>query len=804
MKRLQFLFQPSSLVRRLVIGVILFSTVIATAITLHDALRHYRFEIAGVGRQIEQIETAYLPSVTDNVWVRDVERLGLLMQGIHRLPDVVYARVRLDADAVIEQGAPLQGPGRVERLELWREHRGENLLIGELEVHATYQNAQNRMLAHLIQFAAANFVKTVLVAFFMVYVFYRLVGRHLRHIVRHVRGPWPAGRAPAPLQLRRREPRQPDELSHLVVSVGGMQQELWQMAEQERERAHELEIELMERRRVEARLHVMATVFESSREAIIISDHANRIVAVNDAFSRLTGYSMAEVLGRNPRMLSAGMTPVEVYKDMWKVLSEQGSWQGEIWDRRKDGKIYPKWLSINTVRGTSGKVSHYVAIFSDISERKEAEEKIYHLAHHDSLTGLSNRMSLSLELNAAVRQAAQSRQRLALMFIDLDRFKEINDVHGHDVGDQLLVEVASRLKQAVRHGDAVARLGGDEFVILLRHVNGRESAAQVAEKVRQSLERPYETGGLTLRTTASIGMALYPQDGETAEHLMKSADTAMYHAKAVGRNNLQFYSLGLEQALVERVKMVGDLRHALDGQQFMLHYQPQFDARTGRLDGVEALLRWLHPVDGWVSPARFIPVAEQSGLILEIGEWVLGQACRQWRLWYEQTGNPDLRVAVNLAAPQLASNDLIDQVDQLLRWHDMPPECLELEITESMLMEDIEQNVERLGALRDRGVKLAIDDFGTGYSSLNYLRMLPIDALKLDRSFVHGVETDSGNAAICKSIIALAHNLGLQVVAEGVETESQRAFLVSHGCDRLQGYLLGRPVSAADILECVT
>ncbi|TDQ41265.1 PAS domain S-box-containing protein/diguanylate cyclase (GGDEF)-like protein [Tepidicella xavieri] len=642
---------------------------------------------------------------------------------------------------------------------------------------------------------------TVLVAAGVVALFYAGVGRHLWRIARHLRTPSAPGQAPAALRLRRREPWRPDELSHLVTAIGQMQQAQWQAAETARERAHELERELAQRQRIESRLHVMATVFESSREAIVIADHANRIIAVNEAFTRLTGYTPAEVLGRNPRMLSAGMTPSEVYQAMWRDLGAHGCWQGEIWDRRKDGSIYPKWLSINTVRGPTGRISHYVAIFSDISERKEAEEKIYHLAHHDSLTGLANRMSLSLELNVAVRQAAHNRQRLALMFIDLDRFKEINDVHGHDVGDRLLVAIAARLREAVRHGDTVARLGGDEFVILLRQVHGRDSAQQVAEKVRQALEQPCDIDGLTLRTTASIGLALYPQDGESAEQLMKSADTAMYHAKAVGRNNLQFYTLGLEQALLERVQLVADLRHALVAEQFVLHYQPQFDAATGRLDAVEALLRWRHPAQGWVAPGRFIPVAEQSGLIGDIGAWVLGQACRQWRQWYEQTGRPDLRVAVNLSAAQLASDGFIEQVDHLLRWHGMPPECLELEITESMLMEDVEQNVERLGALRERGVKLAIDDFGTGYSSLSYLRVLPIDALKLDRSFVHGVETDAGNAAICKSIIALAHNLGLHVVAEGVETEAQRAFLLSQGCDRLQGYLLARPMPPAELRQ---
>ena len=794
----------SPLARRLLVQAFLFSSALAAVITLLDAHRHYRNELDTIALQMSQIEQVHLPSVADNLGANQAARLQQTLRSITQLEDFVYVRLVFAAETTFESGQPLTGPGLKRVFALPANTAEAGLPPGQLEVHASHELAFMRMVKHLGQLASANLLKTVLVALFFAWVFYRLVGRHLRHIAAYAQGPWPVGPAPAALVLPRKEPARPDELTRLAQSVQRMQETLWTLACQERERAHELETELQERSRIEARLHVMATVFESSREAIMISDHANRIVTVNEAFVKLTGYDVGEVLGRNPRMLSAGMTPVEVYKDMWQSLSEQGCWQGEVWDRRKDGRIYPKWLSINAVRGAQEKVTHYVAIFSDISERKEAEEKIYHLAHHDSLTGLANRMSLSLELQSAVRQAAQNRHRLALMFIDLDRFKEINDVHGHDVGDKLLVEVAGRLKQAVRHGDTVARLGGDEFVILLRYVNGREGALQVAEKVRESVAAPYEISGLALRTAASIGLAVYPQDGETVELLMKSADTAMYHAKSTGRDNVQAYSPGMEQALLERIKLVHEMRQALDRHEFQLHYQPQFNARTGQMDGVEALLRWLHPIDGWVSPARFIPVAEQAGLILEIGAWVLGQACHQWRLWYEQTGNPHLRMAVNLSAQQLESDDLIHQVQKLLQRNRMPPECLELEITESMLMEDVDRNVERLGALREMGVKLAIDDFGTGYSSLNYLRMLPIDALKLDRSFVQGVETDSGNAAICLSIIALAHNLGLEVVAEGVETEPQHEFLLQHGCDRLQGFLLGRPVPASEVLELAT
>ncbi|GAB3188846.1 bifunctional diguanylate cyclase/phosphodiesterase [Hydrogenophaga aquatica] len=796
--------RPSPLVARFALYVIVFSSAIAVVITGAEMGYEYRRDIEHIDSRMDQIRDAYLESVVENLWVNDVQRLETLLQGITRLPDFVHAEVRVDNQSTLRSGTPLAGRGITQTFELRRMHQGKELLIGELVVQATYQNALHRVLRHLLRFTAANAIKTALVAAFIFYAFYRLIGRHLLHIARHALSYQDRRLLPqAPLALNRKLPSRPDELSRLVSALQRMQDDLLTMGEEQRKRATLLERELMERRRIEGRLDLMATVFQHSREAIMITDAQNRIIATNNAFSLLTGYSGDEVLGRNPRMLSAGLTPTDLYRQLWHDLNEHGTWQGEIWDRRKDGRVYPKWLSINTVRDEQARITHYIGIFSDITERKQAEERIYRLAHHDSLTGLSNRMSLTLELSHAVLQASRHGHVLTVMLIDLDNFKEINDVHGHAIGDQLLQQVAQRLQQAVRHGDKVARLGGDEFVILLSQVSGRDAAGQVAEKIRLALDAPFTVDHLKLRTTASIGLSCFPDDGDTSELLLKRADTAMYHAKSQGRNQTCFYADGMEALLLERVHLIAELRKALDLGQFELHYQPQFSALTGELLGVEALLRWCHPEQGWIPPGKFIPVAEQSGLILPLGEWVLDEACRQWRAWQDTLGGPDLRIAVNLSAQQLASSELTGTVAKLLEWHGVPADRLELEITESMLMEDTKTSTTRLRALRDMGVRLSIDDFGTGYSSLSYLRELPLHGLKLDRSFVQGVETDQGSAAICQSIIVLAHNLGLEVVAEGVETPAQQAFLQKHGCDLLQGYLLARPMPPAQLAEDV-
>ena len=542
-----------------------------------------------------------------------------------------------------------------------------------------------------------------------------------------------------------------------------------------------------------ALLHLYRSTFEHSGEAQLVSDCDNRIVLVNRAFTRLTGYTLEDVEGHDPRILASGQTPRQTFDAMWEALAGPGHWQGEVLDRRKDGTIYPKWLSISAVNDAAGKLTHYVCSFSDISRHKASEERIARLVFRDTLTGLHNRISLHGRLDQALAHAKRERQVLAVLFLDVDQFKSVNDTLGHAMGDSLLVEVAQRLLGCVRGNDVVARMGGDEFVLVMNDAADGPTAAWLADRILGTLSQPYTIGLRQLHTSASIGVALYPADGRDADTLMKGADAAMYHAKALGRNNVQFFAAEMHRDASERLQLDTDLREALKLGQFELHYQPQLDSRDGRVTGVEALVRWNHPEAGQVPPMKFIPVAEENGLILPIGEWVLDQACKQLRAWRDD-GLDALTMSVNLSVHQLRSRHLLTHVVLTLDKYGLDGADLQLEITESAVMEDPEACIGQLRALRDLGIRLSIDDFGTGYSSLSYLKLLPIHTLKLDKSFVHDIETDSNDMAICTATIALARTLGLSVVGEGVETEAQRHFLASHQCDLLQGYLFCKPL----------
>jgi diguanylate cyclase (GGDEF)-like protein/PAS domain S-box-containing protein len=556
------------------------------------------------------------------------------------------------------------------------------------------------------------------------------------------------------------------------------------------------------RKQAEEALRLYANVFEHSGEAIVLTDSDNRILAVNPAFTRQTGYGIDEVRGEEPSVLASGQTPAETYRAMWTALAQTGYWQGELLGRRRDDSLYPKWMSVSVMRGPEGHITNYIASFTDITARKQAEAQISQLAYHDALTGLLNRFSLQSQLEQALAMAQRERRALAVVFLDMDRFKTINDTMGHAVGDELLREVARRLRDNVRHSDVIARLGGDEFVVALTEVEDATAAARVAEKILQALARPYRINHHTLHSTASLGLAFYPDDGDDVETLMKSADTAMYHAKSLGRNNVQFFTAEMNQAAVKRLMLDRDLRAAVEARQFVLHYQPQLDGRDGRTVGVEALVRWRHPRDGLVLPEVFIPLAEETGLILPLGEWVLDEACRQLRAW-QDAGIRDVTMAVNLSAHQLHSSLLLANVTRALEKHGLAGKDLELEITESVAMRDPDASIGQLESLRNLGVRLAIDDFGTGYSSLSYLKLLPIHTLKLDQSFVRDIEHNSNDVAICTATLALAHSLGLAVTAEGVETEAQRLFLISEHCDFMQGLLFSPPLPAESALAFI-
>lgn len=541
------------------------------------------------------------------------------------------------------------------------------------------------------------------------------------------------------------------------------------------------------------RLRLAARVLESTHEAVVITDHEARVLEVNPAFCCITGYTAAEVVGRKPGFWKSQHHDDAFYARLWETLQSEGFWQGEIWNRRRNGEVYPTWQTISAVRDERGEITHYVSVFTDISELVESRSQLLHLAQHDTLTDLPNRLLYLDRLRHALERARRDQQRLAVLFLDLDRFKHINDSLGHAVGDRLLVEVALRLRSAVRSEDTVARMGGDEFILLIEDLRQEADAAQLAQKLLQVMAAPFHLEGHEFFVTSSIGISLYPRDGADAETLVRNADAAMYRAKAQGRNAYAFYTEALTHSALERVQIETELRQALARGELTVHYQPQVELASGRLVGAEALLRWQHPRLGMVSPERFVPIAEDTGLIIDIGAWVLTEACRQAQAWREAGLLLD-SIAVNVAGPQIQRGDIVATVERALAESGLPAQHLELEVTEGFIMGQAESAIGVLDALSRLGVRLAIDDFGTGYSSLAYLKRLPIDKLKVDRSFVRDLPADEEDAAIAAAVIALGRSLGLTVIAEGVETAAQRDFLLARHCDQAQGWYYGRPV----------
>jgi diguanylate cyclase (GGDEF)-like protein/PAS domain S-box-containing protein len=556
-------------------------------------------------------------------------------------------------------------------------------------------------------------------------------------------------------------------------------------------------LDVSERVAFERQSRLANRVFESASEGIIITDPDYRIEAVNPAFSRITGYTAEEAVGKFSRMLTGA--GAELNRDMLGHLAREGHWQGEMRDRHKNGNWYPAWLSISTVRDAERNITNYVGVFTDNTARKETESRLQFLASHDSLTGMVNRNAFMDCFAAEIHRARIDNRELALLFIDLDRFKTVNDTLGHHAGDQLLVAAAERLRRQFKGKEMAARLGGDEFTVLVEDPAGAGTAIALAERAIHSLSQPFVFDGQEMYITASIGIARFPADGNDAATLLKNADVAMYRAKERGRNNYQFFTSDMNAQSFERLLLENSLRRALERGEFELHYQPQFATVSGKLAGAEALIRWRHPELGLILPGTFITLAEQNGLIVPIGAWVLREACRQGRAWLD-AGWHFGHIAVNLSARQFASDDLLDTIRTALEASGLPPSMLELEITESTIMHNPAEAVMVLDAIRGMGVALSIDDFGTGYSSLSSLKQYPLDSLKIDRGFVQGVPHDADDAAITEAIIAVAHKMRLQVVAEGVETREQADFLRAAGCDIAQGYLLGRPVPANEFV----
>ena len=560
-------------------------------------------------------------------------------------------------------------------------------------------------------------------------------------------------------------------------------------------RAHALQQPLKENRE---RLRQAAAVFDCTREGVLVTDTQGLIVHVNRAFMEITGYQCEDVMGQRPSLFKSGRHSAHFYQQMFQALESTGEWSGEIWNRRKSGEVYPQWQTIRVIHDDQGKVSHYVAVFSDISAMKNSEHELAHLAHHDPLTDLPNRLLFTDRAEQALASAQVHKRGCALLLMDLDHFKIINDSLGHNVGDQLLKLVAERLSGLFGPGVTLARLGGDEFAVLAESCPQVVQAAALAQRMLNAMKDPFIFDGNQLFISASIGISLFPSDALSAEQLLRNADSALFKAKSAGREGYALYTEELTAHAQHRVEIAGELRRALDQHELRVYYQPVHDLHDSRLVGVEALVRWQHPERGLVPPGEFIPIAERTGLIADIDAWVMDQACRQMCQWLAD-GVPLSFIAINVSSRLFARRELYEQVAQVLHTTGLDPAFLELEVTESAVMDDPEVALEQLHRLRELGLRLAIDDFGTGYSSLLRLKRLPVQKLKIDQGFVAGLPWDEDDAAIVRVVIALAKSMGMQVHAEGIEQVEQARFLLDQECDMGQGYWFGRPMPADEI-----
>ena len=555
--------------------------------------------------------------------------------------------------------------------------------------------------------------------------------------------------------------------------------------------------DITEQKKTLEKMKQWSEVVKHTNDGVVITDKNNMIISVNEAVESITGYSEKELLTKTPRIFKSNRHEAIFYKKLWDKLLSENQWQGEIWNRRKDGEVYPAWQTINLIYGDDGEIANYVAVFSDMSRLKAQEKNLEYLAHHDVLTNLPNRLLLDARLQHAIQYARRRNLEVAVLFLDLDKFKHINDSLGHQVGDSLLKEVASRIKNCVREIDTVARLGGDEFIVVLEQIKDIDVVKPLAKRILDELLREFKIDGHKLFISVSIGISIFPRDGQSSGELIKHSDSAMYKAKEQGRNNYQFYKEEMTLDAFEKVALERDLREAIENQDFELYYQPKIDITSNRSISAEALIRWHHRELGLVPPDSFIPFAEESGLINVIGDWVFKEACLQIKKWKEENLKIE-RISINVSGVQLKQGDFLDKIKNVLNETKCKPEWVEIEITETFIAHHLKDSVILFDSLKDLGIKISIDDFGTGYSSLSYLKQLPIDKLKIDKSFIMDILTDFNDRAIIEAIITLAKSLNLEIVAEGVESIEQSDFLKSIGCNIAQGFLYSKPIEASE------
>ena len=777
----------SPLGRRLVLATVIFGTLIALMTTTIQLYVDYRRELGQIDSTFSQLTHTHLPTVARALWATNQPELQIALDGLVRLPDVQYAAVHEGSTLWAEAGEKKRANVRSRDYPLTYQHRGRAETIGSLRVVIDMEGVYARLLDKFWVILITNSIKTLTVSVFMLWLFHWLVTRHLRHIAGFA-SRLGFGNLEERLQLVRERPAEKDEFDLLIDGFGRMQTNLASTLQM-------LNDDIAQRKLTEEQLKLAASVFEHSQEGIMITDAHATILNVNPSFTRITGYAREEVIGRNPNMLSADLQDAIWHARMWESLLADGHWQGERWNRRKNGEVYPEREAISAVRDDAGQVRHYVSVFSDISQQKAHEAELDRIAHHDPLTGLPNRRLLADRLAQAMARTQRDGTLLTVACLDLDGFKPINDSFGHAAGDQLLIEISQRLKTILRGDDTLARLGGDEFVLLLSGQDDAQSSQAGLQRILSTVSMPVMLREQAVQLSASVGVALYPLEDVDGDTLLRHADQAMYAAKQAGKNRYHVFDPQVDRALQGHRDQLQRLARALAENEFLFHFQPKVDLLTGDVVGVEALIRWQHPERGLLSPGAFLDHFNGHALEIELGEWVIDTALRQLESW--QAIGLTLRVSVNISANHLLHQNFVNRLAALLDRHpSVSPDQLELEVLESAAMSDLGRAIDVIIQCKNVGVHFSLDDFGTGYSSLAYFRRLPVDTLKIDQSFVRDMLIDAEDLAIVESVVRLAQVFGRATIAEGVETLEHASRLIRMGCTQAQGYGIARPMPA--------
>lgn len=784
-KRLQTFRSGSPLSFRLLAYILLFSSLFTLFTSALQIYADYRKEVSQIDARMAVIQTGYASSLSRSLWALDQKLLQVQMEGILSLPDIVHLRLRIFPDSELVMGEKPRDDATIERT-FTLTHDNDDL--GELTITASLAEVYSNMKHKVVVILTTQFFKTFFISVLIIWIFQFFLTRHLSAMAAYARQ-FSLSNLDQPLTLDRpdTEINRTDELAQVTEAFNQMRKRLYQDVDRQQEDA--------------AEIRKLSKAIEQSPSSVLICDRQWRIEFVNQKFSQLTGHQAQDIIGKHPGLLVDDGTGQNDTRQLWQNIRLQvqrvGVWQGEVNSVRKGGERFWEQVVVTPIKQSDGTVSNYLILGEDISIRKRYEQQLLRQANYDILTGLPNRMLALDRLKLALAHARRETSLVGVMFLDLDNFKHINDTMGHDAGDNLLIEAARRISSCLRGTSTVARLGGDEFLVILPGLSGSDATVQVAERILQTFVAPFVVSGQEVFVTTSIGIAIYPVDSDNSGTLLQHADAAMYQAKSKGKSAYERFAPEMKEVSLERLQIESRLRRALELNEFELYYQPIVATASGTLIGAEALIRWNNPTMGMVMPDKFIPLAEETGLITPIGEWVLGEACRAAVRWRESTGR-SINIAVNVSPRQFRDPGFIDTVFQVLEQSSLQPHLLELEITERLILDNTIETARILTRLDGHGVRLSVDDFGTGFSALSYLKSYPFDTLKIDKSFIQDVTREQDDAALVKAIINMAHSLGLKVIAEGVEEESQTHFLRQENCDFAQGYFYSRPVPESD------